>query len=238
MANSTWTSIIITILIIIILFDCKKSCYEFFTLKYIKSDIDGIKYPVVASYVDNKEAASRIGEMNIFALKLIKKLKDVYLDKALSEVLSKDLSNESKVAELPEVIKGREIANTLIKKFNSKSLQENEPDSVNKTSYTTNKGEVISLCLREKKSGKNKFHNKEILQFVLIHELSHIITPEINHSVLFWINFKFLLEFCNKYDLYTAPDYEAFNENYCGLDISYNPTTDHSLISYFANITK
>ena len=89
------------------------------------------------------------------------------------------------------------------------------------------------MCLREKLSGEYKFHDIDTLQFVFIYEFVHIVTIEMNHVVSFWINFKFLLEFCNKYDLYKTKNYNIENVNYCGMEITYSPIQDKILPSYF-----
>jgi hypothetical protein len=217
-------ALIITIIILIVLlvFTSWKKCKDFFTMERVKSTVDFVEYPVVSSYSDKEEASNIIGNINVFTLELIKKLKLQYLD----------TNNKSKNPK--EWEKGNLITIALIKRFNSGSLQENEPESVDSTSYTTNKGEVISLCLREKESGNNKFHDDDILKFVFLHELAHIVTPELNHSALFWENFRFLLEFCKKYNLYSSPTYSKENMiNYCGLDVNYTPAADSSITSYF-----
>jgi hypothetical protein len=185
----------------------------------VKSDLDNITYPVVAKYADTKTAANIIGDMHIFTSNLIKKLKSIYLV---------DSSQQN-----PEYMHGRHITKLLAKRFHHDSLEENDPPSADKTSYVVNKGKTISLCLREKQSGENKFHDLNILKFVMLHELSHMITVSITHDTEFWINFKFLLEFCNKYDLYKVPNYEKDGINYCGLPVTYVPSMDNKLKSYF-----
>lgn len=213
---------VLIILIIIIIFYSSFSGSEYFTMSRIKSTIDYNEYSVVDSYADKQEAANLIAQINVFTIMLIKQLNDVY-----------SIKNESNITNKKELEKGQDIAQTLVMRFNSKSLQENEPENKNKTSYVTNKGDTISLCLREKLSGENKFHNIEDLKFVTIHELSHIITPELSHTPLFWTNFKFMLMFCAKYKIYDTPNYDVNNVNYCGLTVSYNPINDKTLDSYF-----
>lgn len=196
-----------------------RACYSYFTMIDIKSDIDNISYPVISKYKDGKIAANLIGDIHIFTSNLIKKLKSIYLINNLPQ------TSENKI--------GQHITKLLMKRFHHDSLEENDPPSADKTSYVLNKGEIISLCLREKQSGENKFHDLDVLKFVMLHELSHMISVSITHDIEFWTNFKFLLEFCKKYDLYKVPDYEKNNINYCGLTISYVPSMDKKLVSYF-----
>lgn len=213
----------LAVIIIIILFALlfyPKAC-EYFTMTKVKSTIDNAEYLVVKSYADKEQAANLMAKINLFTIKLIQTLHSKYSH------------YDPQVMSLAEYTKGSEITSALTKKFKSESLQENLPDSPNKTSYTSNKGEIISLCLREKKTGRDEFHDLDTLKFVLIHELGHIVTPELNHSMLFWSNFRFLLEFCNKYKLYTSPDFDNNHINYCGLDVSYTPINDKTLSSYF-----
>lgn len=230
------TIFIILSIIILIYHTFGKQCVEFFTMVNVKSTVDGGIYPVIASYKDKEEAANLIGSMNAFTIKLISLLKKTYIDTPHPEQYTHIENSKEKIVSnaFSTYVKGRELTQALLSKFNSKSLQENEPNSIDKTSYTTNKGEVISLCLREKLSGKNEFHDLDVLKFVLIHELSHIVTPELQHTVVFWTNFRFLLDFCNKNEIYTVKDYSKDNVNYCGLMITYIPTNDDSLTSYFS----
>lgn len=206
-------------IILVLLLICIKIFYsEFFYSTKIKA-VDGNKYMVLSQYHDKDKAAELISEINIFTLKLIKELKSSYITNP--DIESKDY------------IQGRIMTERLIHRYSSKSLRENEPVSPLQTSYTMNKGEIIALCLREKKSGMNRFHSINELKFVLLHELAHIITVEMDHSPLFWKNFKFLLEFCEKNDLYKSSNYEKNNKVYCGLNIEYNPIFDVNVKSYF-----
>lgn len=220
-------NIIIILLIILIVYNNDK-CNEFFTVIKTKSK-DGKSYKVLTKYSDQDKAADIISEINIFTEKLIKTLKHEYIDSKLE----KDSNLEKNLTNKKLYIKGKELTQALINKYNSESLQENEPETPDKVSYTKNKGEVIALCLREKNTNSNNFHKLDVLKFVLIHELAHIITPELNHSMLFWVNFKFLLDFCEKHNLYIAPDYKNNPFNYCGMNIVYNPSLDEKIVSYF-----
>jgi hypothetical protein len=213
-------SIIVLILIILIFYDIvKEKCYSFFNTNLVKSNVDGNSYPVISDYDDQQQAANLIAEINLFTVLVITQLKTTYL--TISPIT-------------PEQIKGFEVASILQNRYNPASLSENKPTSDKDTSFTQNKGEMISLCLREKQSGLNKFHSSDVIKFVMLHELSHIITPEITHSDLFWTNFRFLLEFCKKKGLYSAPDYGINNSVYCGMTIKYNPEYDNiRTVSYF-----
>ncbi len=213
---------IIVILLLIVVWQSSiyTTCMEFFNSAVVKAK-NGDYYRVVSSYNDTEEAANKISEINLFTINLIKKLQSVY-------IVSKGST--------PEYIKGFEVTSILLDRFRSESLSENDPVDFTKTSYTKNKGEQIALCLREKNSGYNKLHSTELLKFVMLHELAHIITPELQHSSTFWTNFRFLLDFCKKYNLYQSENYAKNNVTYCGLNIEYNPAYDAYTMSYFDSI--
>jgi WLM domain-containing protein len=246
--DSIFFPYIIIALLCVIIYTTKDSCMDFFTTTNIISMVDGRTYPVLSEYKDREEAANIIGHMNVFTVNLILLMKQNYIElsepvpiysnfnKNNSENNSENENIPVNFLEIEQYKKGRILTNILINKFNPNSLKENEPRSLDKTSFTVNKGEIISLCLREKQSGKNSFHDLNILKFVLLHELSHIVTPELQHTPLFWTNFKFLLEFCEKYKIYISPNYTKDNFNYCGLTVTYTPINDTTLVSYFKNV--
>ena len=221
------SDIIIVILVVMLIYCILKDpVYDYFTMTNIKSDIDGITYPVVSKYEDKQKASDLMAGINVFTRDMIQKLKATYIDKDL----------DPKFIETPKEVeyrKGKEVTLILLKRYNSSSLKENEPETPDKTAYTINKGDTIALCLREKVSGKNEFHDLEILKFVMLHELAHIITKELDHTQVFWTNFRFLLEFCEKNGIYTSANYFSKNSNYCGLPITYTPVLDKNLMSYF-----
>lgn len=198
---------------------------EFFITDYVQSSVDGEIYPVISSFKDKAEAANVIANINLFATNLITALQDAYVDNEL--ILP---ASDKKVQ---EYLKGREITNILLNRFRKRSLRENSPTDITQTSYTTNKGEIISLCLRKTENNSPEFHDINIIKFVFLHELSHIVTPELQHTKQFWINFRFLLEFCENRHIYDIIDYHKHNVNYCGLLVTYVPTNDDSLVSYF-----
>ena len=109
----------------------------------------------------------------------------------------------------------------LKKNYNPRSLTENSKHSKH-TSYSLNKGERISLCLREK-NNEMVFEDDNTIMFVIIHELAHIMTTSIGHTKEFWDNMKYLLEEANKLGLYKIIDYSNNNIEYCGMYIKSTP---------------
>ena len=104
--------------------------------------------------------------------------------------------------------------------FNPEYITENIPGSIY-VAYSVNKGEELSLCIREKNTGK--FIDDNTIIFVAIHELSHIMTPETGHTPLFWDNMKYLLEKAASQGIYMPQDYSQSPVEYCGMDINSTP---------------
>lgn len=96
-------------------------------------------------------------------------------------------------------------------------IYETEPDS-DLTSYSVNKGEELSFCLRSKKN--NNIHELNLLIYVALHEMAHIACPEIGHGPLFKKIFKFLTEKAIEIGIYEKKDYNSEPIEYCGMILS------------------
>ena len=90
------------------------------------------------------------------------------------------------------------------------------------SSYTINKGEMMALCLRHKKDD-HPFHDYNTLQFVMIHELSHIASVSEGHNQEFINNFRFLLREAKALGYYEPVNYSKVPINYCGIKVTNNP---------------
>jgi len=90
------------------------------------------------------------------------------------------------------------------------------------SSYTINKGEMMALCLRHKKDD-HPFHDYNTLQFVMIHELSHIASLSEGHNQEFINNFRFLLREAKLLGYYEPVNYTKNPINYCGVKVTNNP---------------
>ncbi len=88
------------------------------------------------------------------------------------------------------------------------------------TSYSINKGEELSFCLRSKSNGK--LHDINLLMYVAVHELAHTACPETGHTPLFNKIFKFLLERAMEIHLYYYEDYASNPIEYCGMKLYTN----------------
>jgi hypothetical protein len=109
----------------------------------------------------------------------------------------------------------------LIAKFPYTTIQESDGYG-SQTSFSINKGEKIVLCLRSK-DGTNKFVDKNVLLFVALHEISHIMTVSINHTPEFWDNFKFVLKECQDKGIYKCIDFSSNPQSYCGITVTSSP---------------
>ncbi len=120
--------------------------------------------------------------------------------------------------------KGDERVRLLVENFDPKRVSETLPTS-EFTAYSENKGEKIAFCLNKKKEG-GKLIDLNTLTFVAIHELAHVMTKEEGHKLVFWQNFKFLLENAKEAGIYNPVNYKQSPTEYCGMQITDNPYYD------------
>lgn len=155
---------------------------------------NGIEY-LVRNLPDKIEAANKLGSISDSLKNLVKGLNE---------------NDDSK----------GEYIKQLKESFNPEYITENIPGSIY-VAYSVNKGEELSLCIRDK--GSEKFIDDNTIIFVAIHELAHIMTPETGHTPLFWDNMKFLLEQASSQGIYMPVDYSQSPVEYCGMDINSTP---------------
>jgi hypothetical protein len=124
------------------------------------------------------------------------------------------------------------ITKRLLLNYNPDNLIENIPTGPNDTSYVKNKGSEFGMCLREQNSGDYNLFKLNEIKYVIIHELTHLASTDYGHAEQFWINFKFLLEEAMETKLYNPINYELNPIDYCGLQVTYNPIFDETLVSH------
>tara|TARA_B110000285_G_scaffold235337_1_gene316427 strand:+ start:4303 stop:4881 length:579 start_codon:yes stop_codon:yes gene_type:complete len=163
-------------------------------LDKIESTVNGKEY-YVRNLPDKVEAADKLATIGDSLSKLI---------------LSLDINDKEK---------GDGIKR-LRDSFNSDYITENIPGSMY-VAYSVNKGEELSICLRERET--EKFINNNIILFVAIHELAHIMTKETGHPPVFWDNMKYLLEKASLVGIYHPQDYSKEPVMYCGMEINATP---------------
>ena len=160
-------------------------------LDLVKSTINNKEY-YVRKLHDKQEAADKLAQLSIDLHNLVDHVKD----------------------------KDKEGCKELDEKFNSDIITENIPGS-RYVAYSVNKGDELSICIREKDT--EKFIDKNTINFVAIHEMSHIMTPETGHTPLFWDNMKFLLEQGKEIGIYDPQNYKQNPVIYCGQEINSTP---------------
>ena len=109
----------------------------------------------------------------------------------------------------------------LVKREKNLNIEESVHEN-NTSSFTINKGELISFCLRKKDINEN-FHDMSMMMFVLIHELAHVMSESEGHNDEFMKNFKFLLKEAEEGGLYIPIDYSNNPIVYCGVKVTNNP---------------
>ena len=162
-------------------------------LEKIKAN-NGNEY-LVRNLSDKVEAANKLGSISDSLKNLVNNLNE----------------NDDKKGEYIKQLK---------ESFNPEYITENIPGSIY-VAYSVNKGEELSLCIRDK--GSEEFIDNNTIIFVAIHELSHIMTPETGHTSLFWDNMKYLLEQASSHGIYMPQDYSQSPVEYCGMDINSTP---------------
>tara|TARA_Y100001958_G_C21172399_1_gene503912 strand:+ start:336 stop:911 length:576 start_codon:yes stop_codon:yes gene_type:complete len=184
----------VLLLCIIVIFIYMNYIRKSLYLDKIKSSVNGKEY-YVRNLPDKQEAANKLANISQLLNQLVQSL------------------DES------EKEKGEDIQR-LKKSFNSDYITENIPGSVY-VAYSVNKGEELSLCIREKDT--EEFIDNNTILFVAIHELSHIMTDEIGHTPLFWDNMKYLLEKASSQGIYQIINYNDSPVMYCGMKIDSTP---------------
>lgn len=159
-------------------------------ISQVKSTVDNRVY-IVRKLPDALLAANKLAEINRKILKLIDNLKD----------------------------EDREGISTLKERYNPDELSETGLGA-KYTSYSVNKGEKISICVRHK---DKQFIDDNIIIFVVIHELAHVMTKSIGHTPEFWANMAFLLEEGEKIGIYKPENYKENPVDYCGMEINSTP---------------
>jgi hypothetical protein len=168
----------------------------------VKSSIDGFTYKV-RDMPDKQEAADIMARVRIKMNKLKLHLESTFPDK-------------------PQV-------KQLMRNFEAQAhrFEEATPDA-EFTSYSVNKGESVFFCLRQREGKDESLVQEDIITFVAIHEMGHMITKTIGHGPDFWNNFAWLLQEAERVGIYQHRDFRAHPVSYCGMKITDQPTYDAS----------
>lgn len=206
--------ILIIIILLIILYKGTSKVKEYMNTSYIKSTLDNRNYSVSSTFDDTQRASDVISKLNSFICIFLDYLKKKYLTG------NNNISNDKK-----------EFIKRILVKYNPDTLYENNPFMGKETSFVINKGDKFGVCLREKiTKNPNNIHKFNTLQFVVLHEITHIGAIQYGHKEEFWQRFKFLLIEAKNSGLYNPINYKIYNTNYCGLLITSNPYFDKNLL--------
>ena len=205
----------IIVLIIIILMLCVTSGV-FEQEQTVCSNNDGNCYKISTRYNTStySQASDELARINTFNAKFITYLRNKYI---YGTIINTEM---------------QAITTQLIANYNPDALKENDPVDEHNTSYVLDKGTTVAFCLREKDSGDNNFENHEMLNFVNIHEISHLAMSyhDPTHGDEFWKTFKILLNEAIEAGLYKPIDWNNNPKNYCGMKVDYNPYYDNSIV--------
>ena len=169
---------------------------------YVKSNVDGKEY-LVRDLPDKQAAADLLAKVRIKLNNLKIHLETKYPDKPQVKQLIQNFRDDPK------------------------RFLEATPDA-EFTSYSVNKGESIHLCLRQREKTDESLVSEEVMIFVSIHEMSHILTESVGHGPDFWNNFAWLLKEAESIGMYKHQDFKAHPVKYCGMSITDEPSYDPS----------
>jgi len=169
---------------------------NFHNIKKLKSGVDENEYYVQDMFENQYDAVNMIAEINNIIIHFIKSLKVKY-------------PNSARVTRL-------------VSKYNPESLMEGSPiNNKNSTSYSVAKGKKLVFCLRSKKN--KELHRRNLLMFVVLHELAHLMSVTYGHNAEFLKNFKFLLHEAMASGIYRYDNYFTKPREYCGINLTSTP---------------
>ncbi len=164
---------------------------------YTKSKVDGKSY-LVRNLPDKDKAANLLADLKEKCISLVRFL-------------------SLKYPKNPAVKR-------LLVKYNPDNITESSKNS-KYTSYSVNKGEKIVFCIRSR-DDKEKLVEPNVIMFVALHELAHVMTKSIGHTEEFWDNFRFLLKEAIIAKVYRYQDFRKKPVKYCGTEITDTPLND------------
>jgi hypothetical protein len=171
-----------------------------YPLTPVKSTVDGRTYNV-RDMPDKQEAANLLARLRMRLQKLMDALVAAYPDKPQVQRLKKNFEP------------------------NPERFMESTPDA-DHTSYSVNKGEEVHFCLRQRGGDSEALVPEDVMTFVAIHEMAHMITKSVGHEPEFWNNFGWLLKEAESRGHYKPMNFQAHPVPYCGVMITDSPRYD------------
>jgi hypothetical protein len=166
----------------------------------IQSSVDGQTYRV-RDMSDKQAAADLLARVRIKMKKLYMHLETSYPDKIQVIQLMRNF------------------------KPDAERLLESTPDEEH-TSFSVNKGQSVHLCLRQRSGGNENLVEENVMMFVTLHEMAHMITKSVGHEPEFWNNFGWILKEAEKINVYHYQDFKSHPVAYCGVQITDQPRYD------------
>ena len=170
-------------------------------MTFVKSSIDNNFY-LVRDLPDKLIAANMLAKIKLNIIELID-----YLDK----------NKDTKYKEYNINIE------RLKSKINYVIMSENNGNG-KETSYSINKGDELIICLRSK-INYDKFHDTNIIQYVVLHEISHISSTVYeesynNHGPIFKKIFAFITNVAIEKGYYNKVNFNNNPAEYCGITLT------------------
>ena len=170
-------------------------------MTYVKSSIDN-NYYRVRDLPDKLHAANMIAQIRTNIIQLVDYM---YENK---DIIYKD--NKENIERLKE-----RVHLVVLSENNGKGKE---------TSYSVNKGDEIVICLRSKVN-YDKFHDINVIEYVVLHEISHIASPTYeekfnNHGPIFKQTFAFIINVAIDTGYYKKIDFKQYPTEYCGITIN------------------
>ena len=168
----------------------------------VRSSVDGLMYNV-RDMPDKQKAADLLARVR-------RKLR------TLIDALRQRFPNKPQVIQLNEKFEA-----------DPRRFYEATPDAEH-VSYSVNKGDSIHLCLRQREGKSEPLVDENVMVFVALHEMGHVITPPTvkSHGPEFWNNFGWLLREAEDLKIYKYQDFKAHPVSYCGENITDQPKYD------------
>ena len=195
-----------------------------YTPPRVEIDVQGRSWSVIDSYDNSTEAAEMLSRLHVRMIKFMRALKVKYHIDETDDIIAAEGD-----AHFVGSSDAQKIVDSLLDNYNPDVFYENDPRYSSDTSYTINKGDSMYVCLR-KKNQPNLLEDEELVFFVMLHECAHIGNYNgWGHDDRFWTVFKFLLHEATEAGVYKPIDYGKRPQDYCGLNVYYQPLNDKTL---------
>ena len=179
-------------------------------VKAVTSGVDDAKYYVAQGLTDESKVADRLADLSLVCVKVLNEIK-------------KRLEKDGKIyaGDKEDITKNME---KLLLKHYDKHLNLSEYHSPDDqiVGSSSNKGELIEICVRHKKD-TSTFNSINTTRRVFLHELAHSADFEYRkdgmkaHGPVFKRLHMYLLSVAEDLDLYSCEDYQKTGGAFCGL---------------------